>query len=103
MFSDDKEEVKLEDLISTVAARGCVEKWLVQVCHIIATFFERYNYPDLDFSTIFEKNATNATNFIHYPLMQQFYHIKTFILTKCKIFEKFEIKFRNSEVSIIKN
>lgn len=31
MFSDDKEEVKMEELISTSAARGCVEKWLVQV------------------------------------------------------------------------
>ena len=31
MFSEDKEEVKMEELISTVAARGCVEKWLVQV------------------------------------------------------------------------
>ncbi|XP_024937311.1 dynein heavy chain 7, axonemal isoform X2 [Cephus cinctus] len=31
MFSDDKEEVKFQDVISTVAARGCVERWLVQV------------------------------------------------------------------------
>lgn len=31
MFSDDKEEVKLQEIISTSAARGCVERWLVQV------------------------------------------------------------------------
>ncbi|XP_048510723.1 dynein axonemal heavy chain 7 isoform X3 [Athalia rosae] len=31
MISDDKEEIKIQDIISTSAARGCVEKWLVQV------------------------------------------------------------------------
>lgn len=29
--SDDKEEIMVQELISTAAARGCVEKWLVQV------------------------------------------------------------------------
>ncbi|XP_011505656.1 PREDICTED: dynein heavy chain 7, axonemal-like [Ceratosolen solmsi marchali] len=31
IISDDQEEIMMIDLISTVAARGCVEKWLVQV------------------------------------------------------------------------
>lgn len=31
MISDDREEVSMQELISTEAARGCVEKWLVQV------------------------------------------------------------------------
>ncbi|KAJ8683862.1 hypothetical protein QAD02_019654 [Eretmocerus hayati] len=31
IISDDKEEIMLEELISTEAARGCVERWLVQV------------------------------------------------------------------------
>jgi dynein heavy chain len=31
MISDDTEEIILKDIISTAAARGCVEKWLVQV------------------------------------------------------------------------
>lgn len=35
MFSDDREEVKFEELVSTDAARGCVERWLVQVNSII--------------------------------------------------------------------
>lgn len=31
MISDDREEIKVQDIISTSAARGCVERWLVQV------------------------------------------------------------------------
>jgi hypothetical protein len=31
MFSDDKEEVMMKEIISTLAARGCVERWLIQV------------------------------------------------------------------------
>ncbi|KAG7205245.1 hypothetical protein KM043_018325 [Ampulex compressa] len=31
MISDDKEEITLQEQISTAAARGCVEKWLLQV------------------------------------------------------------------------
>ncbi|XP_019696725.1 dynein heavy chain 7, axonemal [Harpegnathos saltator] len=31
MFSDDKEEVPMQEVISTAAARGCVERWLFQV------------------------------------------------------------------------
>nr|XP_033342927.1 dynein heavy chain 12, axonemal isoform X1 [Megalopta genalis]XP_033342928.1 dynein heavy chain 12, axonemal isoform X2 [Megalopta genalis] len=31
MFSEDHEEVGMQDKISTSAARGCVERWLVQV------------------------------------------------------------------------
>ncbi|XP_014471742.1 PREDICTED: dynein heavy chain 12, axonemal [Dinoponera quadriceps] len=31
MFSDDKEEVPMQEVISTAAARGCVERWLLQV------------------------------------------------------------------------
>lgn len=31
MFSDDKEEVPMQEIISTSAARGCVERWLLQV------------------------------------------------------------------------
>ncbi|KOC62554.1 Dynein heavy chain 7, axonemal [Habropoda laboriosa] len=31
MFSEDNEEVRLQEKISTAAARGCVERWLVQV------------------------------------------------------------------------
>ncbi|XP_015126095.2 dynein heavy chain 12, axonemal [Diachasma alloeum] len=31
MFSDDKEEVQFQEMISTSAARGCVERWLIQV------------------------------------------------------------------------
>lgn len=31
MFSDDKEEVAMQERISTAAARGCVERWLIQV------------------------------------------------------------------------
>lgn len=31
MFSEDKEEIKMQEIISTSAARGCVERWLVQV------------------------------------------------------------------------
>lgn len=31
MFSDDKEEVKLQEIVSTAVARGCVERWLIQV------------------------------------------------------------------------
>lgn len=31
MFSEDYEEVKMQERISTAAARGCVERWLIQV------------------------------------------------------------------------
>ncbi|XP_043503405.1 dynein axonemal heavy chain 12-like [Polistes fuscatus] len=31
MISDEKEEIMLQNYISTEAARGCVEKWLIQV------------------------------------------------------------------------
>lgn len=31
MFSDDNEEIMMKELISTAAARGCVERWLIQV------------------------------------------------------------------------
>ncbi|XP_076756861.1 dynein heavy chain at 62B [Xylocopa sonorina] len=31
MFSEDNEEVRVQEKISTAAARGCVERWLVQV------------------------------------------------------------------------
>ncbi|XP_017762251.1 PREDICTED: dynein heavy chain 12, axonemal-like [Eufriesea mexicana] len=31
MFSEDNEEVRLQEKISTAAARGCVERWLIQV------------------------------------------------------------------------
>jgi len=31
MFSDDKEEVMMHEIISTEVARGCVERWLIQV------------------------------------------------------------------------
>ncbi|XP_044001725.1 dynein axonemal heavy chain 12 [Aphidius gifuensis] len=31
MFSDDNEQIKMQNIISTKDARGCVEKWLVQV------------------------------------------------------------------------
>ncbi|OXU22263.1 hypothetical protein TSAR_003308 [Trichomalopsis sarcophagae] len=31
IISDDKEEIMMQEVISTEAARGCVEKWLVQV------------------------------------------------------------------------
>ncbi|XP_076222913.1 dynein heavy chain at 62B [Nomia melanderi] len=31
MFSEDNEEVTMQEKISTAAARGCVERWLVQV------------------------------------------------------------------------
>ncbi|XP_053982803.1 dynein axonemal heavy chain 7 [Hylaeus volcanicus] len=31
MFSEDFEEVNMQDTISTAAARGCVERWLIQV------------------------------------------------------------------------
>lgn len=34
MFSDDREEVAFQELVSTDAARGCVERWLVQVSFI---------------------------------------------------------------------
>lgn len=33
MFSEDYEEVKMQERISTAAARGCVERWLIQVCN----------------------------------------------------------------------
>lgn len=33
MFSAESEEVKLVTQISTLEARGCVEKWLIQVCY----------------------------------------------------------------------
>ena len=32
MFSEDYEEVRMQEEISTAAARGCVERWLLQVC-----------------------------------------------------------------------
>lgn len=32
MFSEDYEEVRMQEKISTIAARGCVERWLIQVC-----------------------------------------------------------------------
>lgn len=31
MFSEDSEEVNMQERISTAAARGCVERWLIQV------------------------------------------------------------------------
>ena len=31
MFSDDREEITLEELVSTSNARGCVERWLLEV------------------------------------------------------------------------
>lgn len=31
MFSEDYEEVRMQERISTAAARGCVERWLIQV------------------------------------------------------------------------
>lgn len=37
MLSDDKEEVTMQQLISTSAARGCVEKWLVEVSFFLFT------------------------------------------------------------------
>lgn len=33
MFSEDYEEVRMQERISTAAARGCVERWLIQVCN----------------------------------------------------------------------
>jgi len=39
MFSDDNEEIMMKEFISTAAARGCVERWLIQVqiYHFIET------------------------------------------------------------------
>lgn len=41
MFSDDKEEVGMQDRISTAAARECVERWLIQVITLSVRFRER--------------------------------------------------------------
>lgn len=36
-ISDDKEEIMVQEKISTEAARGCVELWLLQVIFFYST------------------------------------------------------------------
>lgn len=53
MFSEDYEEVKMQERISTAAARGCVERWLIQVCNH-DVFIKKKKF-----------HSNTNTNFIH--------------------------------------
>ncbi|EFN66792.1 hypothetical protein EAG_01802 [Camponotus floridanus] len=42
MFSDDNEEIMMKEFISTAAARGCVERWLIQTILYENTLLKNY-------------------------------------------------------------
>jgi len=61
MFSDDREEVMMKEIISTLAARGCVERWLIQVrlYNIILFILYTFQYFYEIYKTIYEVYIQN--------------------------------------------